>query len=82
MNSPIWVQIDFNSSTEVEYKRFICHLILLYLSSPWLVTFTSDKSLLGIIMGEVLNNLIIVDLNPMVSTIPCNLPSTSIRSPG
>ena len=43
---------------------------------------TPDKSLLGIIIGEVSNKRTVVDLNPILSTIPWNWPGTSILCPG
>jgi len=36
----------------------------------------NDKSLLGIIIGDVSNCLITVERKPIVSTMPCNLPLT------
>ena len=49
---------------------------------PWLITFTSERSLFGITIGAVLNNLTVVDLKPICSTMPCICPTTSILSPG
>ena len=81
MWSSISFLIVFNWSTVVSYWRVIIQLINQFEVSLTLTTAFSANWKLGIIANDLSNFLIVVDLNPIFSTIPSIIPSTNIQSP-